>query len=249
MTTFRLFAIVVLMVSTQGCGSLLFNADFDSDTLGAVPRASPPGDPVGDSILLSPPPDISSSQVEVISDTDFTGRSLRYRDEGLLYVSFVSKEIRPTSEQYWAAWNGRPNLPIGRFSELDIWIGSEHYTPLASLRFDDGQVRLQTGSGSSPSYETVGRYTSGVVHTVVMNVDKTAATYSIWIFSSGEDLSTGARPVLNAGALETLRPTVHMHFPGSISSAGSYTVDNVVISEACPLDNAGLLTYGSCEDT
>jgi hypothetical protein len=251
MDTIRLISISILLTAITGCGSPLFRADFDSDTLGDSPSASPPGSPVGDFIYLSAPGTIPGPAV-VVSDSAFAGRSLRYRNSDVelwyRFVGFMSKEITSASEQYWAAWNGRPNLPNSA-SALDIWFGNAHFLPMALLRFDNGQVRLQTSTGASPSFETLGTYASGTVHTVLMKIDKLAGTYVITIFASGGNITTGVRPVLNSSALGTLRPTVYMFFSDDVSSSGTYTVDNVLITEACPLDEPDVFTHGSCEGT
>jgi len=242
----RHIAMILLMAILSGCGSRLFHDNFDADTVGAAPNLSPPGDPVGDLIYLSG----RRSPAVVVTDSDFTGRSLRYRNSDMdvieRYVGFMSKEIDASSVQYWAAWNGRPNLP-NNSSALDIWFGNSHFLPMLVLRFDNGQILLQTGSGATPTYDRIGSFTSGEFHTVIMRVNKDRGTYAVSIASSGPAATSGERAVLNRDALTTLRPTVYMLYSEDVHSSGSYTMDNVLITESCPIEDGGLLRYGSCD--
>lgn len=246
----RHFAMILFVAILSGCGSRLFHDNFDADTVGAAPNLSPPGDPVGDLIYLSAPPSVGPGPAVVVADSDFTGRSLRYLNSDLefwyRYVGFMSKEIDPSSVQYWAAWNGRPNLP-NNSSALDISFGDSHFLAMVAVRFDNGQILLRTTSGTSPTYVRIGSYTSGELHTVIMRVNKASGTYVATIFSSGPSVTSGERAVLNSAALTTLRPTVYLLYSEDVHSGGAYTLDNVLITEACPVEDGGLLRYGSCE--
>jgi len=245
---FRVTIVVLFAALMSACGSTLFRSNFDADTVGVRPPETPVGDPVGDYFYMSAPTDVASPAI-VVTDAAFPGRALRYRNNDVAdwyrYIGFMSKEITPASENYWAIWRGRPDLPNAA-SALDIWFGNSHFLPMAALRLDNGQVRVQT-SGSPATYETIGSYESGRLHTVLMRVNKLTSHYSISIFSSGGSVNTGSRPVLNASALATLRPTVYMLFSESVFSAGSYTLDDIRITESCPVNGSDLITQGTCE--
>lgn len=66
----------ITVLALSGCGSLLFNADFEADTIGAPPASSPVGNPTGDAIGLNAqtldPPASTEPNVEVISIPLFT---------------------------------------------------------------------------------------------------------------------------------------------------------------------------------
>jgi len=246
--TFRVAAVVLLAALLSACGSTLFRSNYDIDALGVRPPETPVGDPVGDVFYMSAPMDVASPAL-VVTDAAFTGRALRYRNNDVAdwyrYIGFMSREITPASENYWAIWRGRPDLPDAA-SALDIWFGNSHFLPMLSMRLDNGQVRLRT-SDSPLTYETIGSYVPGQLHTVLMRVNKLTSRYSVSIISSGGSVNSGSRPVLNASALSTLRPTVYMWYSESVSSSGSYTLDDIRITESCPVSGSDLITQGTCE--
>lgn len=244
----RVAAVVLFAAALSACGSTLFRSNYDADALGVRPPETPPGDPVGDVFYMSASTDVPSPAI-VVTDAAFPGRALRYRNNDVelwyRYIGFMSKEITPASQNYWAIWRARPDLPDAA-SALDIWFGNSHFLPMLSLRLDNGQVRLRT-SDSPATYETIGSYEPGRLHTVLMRVNKLTSHYSVSIISSGGSVNSGSRPVLNASAVSTLRPTVYMWFSESVSSTGTYTLDDVRITESCPVSGGDLITQGTCE--
>jgi hypothetical protein len=247
----RILRIAVAVLSAllmSACGSTLFRANFDADAVGARPPETPAGEPVGDYFYMSAPAGVASPAI-VVTDAAFSGRALRYRNNDVeawyRYIGFMSKEVTPASENYWAIWRGRPDLPDG-VSALDVWFGNSHFLPMLSLRLANGQVRLRTSDDPS-TYETIGSYESGQLHTVLMRVNKLTSRYSVSIISRAGSVHTGSRPVLNASAVSTLRPTMYMWFSDAVSSAGSYTLDDIRITESCPVSGSDLITQGTCE--
>jgi len=242
MKTQRSIGFLFLTIFLSACGSTpLFRANFDSDTIGARPNSSPPGDPVGDWIYISNPESAVPNPVEVVNIDEFDnrGNSLRYSNVNTpvwnRYVGFMSREIGLRTTEYFAFWNGRLDVSSSS-SALDIWLGSSHFLPMASLRFEDGQILLAIGFGEfGKKYEAIGSYTTGI-HTVLMRVDKPSATYAIVIVQQrGETIETGTRPVLYRDALRNLRPTLYMWFSEEgVHGSGSYLTDNVGISERAP---------------
>jgi len=225
-----------------GCGSPILRANFDTSTLGTHPAPELPGDPVGDSFYLSSPS--SGSAVVVAAPSGLSGRSLSYRHSAPMaynrYMGFGGKEVNANARQYWARWNAMPQLTSN--VPLDVWMGNGHFQSFGQIRFLNNQVFVAADRNGT-SFEPIGSFTSGRVHTVVMKVDKPSATYSITVLGDGPALSTGNRPVLTPEALNTTRPFVYFWFGSEGTSASTYTLDNMLITEACPRDTG----LGACE--
>ena len=235
-----LFCLSFLLV---GCNSSkIFYATFESDTVGNLPNEDPPESPAGDLIYTSAGgSSASGGSLEVINaDVLSSGKTLLYRNVNIplwyRYVGFVSKEVSWEDDRtIYAYWTGSIDLdPSG--SSLRIWIGNGHFLPLALLEFNDGDIRLQTGTGSNSSFETLGSFNENSSHTIILNVDKATQTYAISIIQGGRagNLNTGSRPVLNTDALETERPTLYMWFNEDLSGSGSYEIDEITISKENP---------------
>lgn len=218
-----------------GCGSPILRANFDTSTLGTHPAPELPGDPVGDSFYLSTP--TSGAAVVVAAPSGLSGRSLSYRHVGAQsytrYMGFGGKEVDADARQYWALWNGIPNLTPN--VPLDVWIGNGHFQSLGQIRFLNNQVLVATNA-SGTGFAPIGSFTNGRLHTVLMKVDKPSATYSISVVGDGPTASTGSRPVQTPEALGTTRPYVYFWFGSDGTSASTYTLDNMLITEACPTD-------------
>lgn len=224
-----------------GCGTPILRANFDTNTLGTHPGPELPGDPVGDSLYLSDP--TSGSAVVVAAPSGLSGRSLSYRHSAPMaysrFLGFGGKEVSASAQQYWAVWNAIPQLTPN--VPLDVWMGNGHFESLGAIRFLDGQVLVSTDARGS-NFTQVGTFTNGRVHTVVIKVDKPSATYRISVLGGAASVNTGTRPVLTPAALGTTRPYVYLWFGGEGVSSSTYTVDNVLITEACPTDRG----VGAC---
>lgn len=227
----RMIVVCALTVLCSACGSAILRDDFDADPLNQPPAESPPGNPVGDLVYLSSPS--SGSAVVVPAPSTLSGRSLEYRNVAVAgfsrFLGFIGREITPSSVEYWAAWNGIPDLSSDA-SALDIWIGTSHFLAIGGIRLKDGTVLRRTGP---ETYVPIGSYTPGRRHTVVIKVDKTAETYLISVIGN-QTASTGTQPVLNTGALGTLRPSVYFLYSDDASSDSKYVIDDMIITEACP---------------
>ena len=224
-----------------GCGSPILRANFDTSAPGTHPPPELPGDPVGDSFYLSTP--TSGSAVVVAAPAGLSGRSLSYRHAGaesyMRYMGFGGKEVDAASQQFWALWNGIPNLTQN--VPLDVWIGNGHFQSFGQIRFLNGQV-LVSNDLTGSSYTPIGSFTNGRKHTVLMKVDKPSATYSISVLGDGPSFNTGNRAVLTPGALNTTRPYVYFWFGSEGTSASNYTLDNMLMTEACPTEEG----LGAC---
>lgn len=225
-------AVTVSALSLTGCGSPILRADFDTSPLGALPAPELPGDPVGDSFYLSTPS--SGSAVVVAAPSGLSGRSLSYRHTAPLsyerFMGFGGKEVDARTQQYWAMWSAIPQLAAN--VPLDLWIGDGHFGVMGQIRLLNNQVHVATDA--SGGFSPIGAFTNGRVHTVVMKVDKPSATYSIWVLGGGPAVSTGTRAVLTPTTLSATRPFVYMWYSSEGTSASTYTVDNMLITEACP---------------
>lgn len=225
-----------------GCGSPILRANFDTSTLGTYPAPELPGDPVGDSFYLSTP--TAGAAVVVAAPAGLSGRSLSYRHTGGAsynrYMGFGGKEVDANARQYWALWNGIPSLTPN--VPLDVWIGNGHFQAFGQIRFLNNQVYVANDLSGS-SYTSIGSFTNGRQHTVLMKVDKPSATYSITVLGDGPSFNTGNRAVLTPGALNTTRPYVYFWFGSDGTSASTYTLDNMLMTEACPRDRG----LGACE--
>jgi len=242
-TGYRVILLFCLAFLCMSCNSSkILYATFESDTIGDLPNENPPESPTGDLIYTSAgSSSAGSGSLEVINANVLnSGKTLLYRNVNIplwnRYVGFVSKEVSWEADRtIYAYWTGSIDLePMG--SSLRIWIGNGHFLPLALLEFDDGHVKLQTGSGSNSSFETLGDYNENSSHTIILNVNKTTQTYAVSIIQGGRtgNLNTGTRPVLNTLALETERPTLYMWFNQNKSGSGSYEIDDITISKENP---------------
>lgn len=224
-----------------GCGTPILRANFDTNTLGTHPPPELPGDPVGDSFYLSSPS--SGSAVVVTAPAGLSGRSLRYQHTAPQsynrFLGFGGKEVSASSLQYWAVWSAIPQLTPN--VPLDVWMGNGHFESFGTIRFLNNQVLVATDNRGG--FAPVGSFTNGRVHTVVVKVDKPSGTYRISVLGGEAPVNTGTRPVLTPAALSTTRPYVYLWFGSDGVSASTYTVDNVLITEACPTDRG----VGACD--
>lgn len=235
-------AIGALVLILTGCGSPILKANFETSTLGTYPAPELPGDPVGDSFYLSSPG--SGSAVVVAAPPGLTGKSLRYRHTAPMavnrFMGFGGKEVDVSARQYWAVWNGLPQLSAN--VPLDIWIGDGHFGTMGMIRFLNNQVHMATDANGT-KFSPIGAFTNGRVHTLVMKVDKPSASYRISLLGDGPGISTGDRPVAQPSTLATTRPFVYFWFGSEDVSSSTYTIDNMLITEACPTDRG----LGTCE--
>lgn len=228
-------------LALTGCGTPILRANFDTSTLGTHPGPELPGDPVGDSFYLSDP--TSGSAVVVAAPGGLSGRSLSYRHAAPMsysrFLGFGGREVTSASQQYWAVWNAIPQLSPN--VPLDVWMGNGHFQSLGSIRFLNNQVLVATDDRGN--FTPVGEFTNGRLHTVVIKVDKPSATYRISVLGGPSPVNTGTRPVITPSALTTTRPYVYLWFGSDGTSPSTYTVDNVLITEACPTERG----VGACE--
>ncbi len=210
----------------------LFHADFNADSVGAPPAKNPPGVPSGDQIWTGDQP--SGTELTVVQSAELNSKAASYRNLNLStaqrFVGFFSQTTPlPANQKFRAWWNGRIDL-TSTGSGLEVWLGDGHFGQIADFRFKDGNVRLKTSGGSSPTYETIGTYNESETHTVFITVDKAAAQYSLVIIP-GSVLS-GWRPVLSTEVMKTSTPTLYFYYyEDGKYGAGKYVVDNILIEK------------------
>jgi len=227
---YSLFGALCLLACTTSCkGTKLFKDNFDADAAGGPPALSPPGSPAGDEIYIAT--STAAHKPQVVSDSVLGSKALKHVNVDttlpLRYVGFLSKSSSiPADKKIRATWNGRIDLASGG-SGLDVWLGDSHFAAIASLRFKNGDVQLQTSGGASPTYETIGAYTENATHSATITVDKAVGQYSVVIMPLG--ITSGWRPVLSQPAMNASRPTLYLWFFEPAHSSGFYTIDDVLI--------------------
>lgn len=229
----------VLLMGTAGCGSSkIFYANFDADVVGNRPAENPPGAPTGDLIWLST--STMNGIATVVNSGELPGKTMRYANVDVplynRYVGFIAAEVSlAANAKLYAYWNGYITDDPGG-SGLEIWLGNSHFMALALIRFKDGKVYYQSGPGSPSPYVEAGTYVPNRSHFVLITVDKGTQQYTVGIIQSGggANINIGPRPVLNAPALETSRPSLYLMYNEEQDGNGRYFIDNVTISEKSP---------------
>ncbi|MCW5557548.1 MAG: hypothetical protein KIT22_06935 [Verrucomicrobiae bacterium] len=224
----RLLLLALAGVFLGGCcSSPIFRANFDADTVGALPNSNPPGNPVGDTIWSTASGD--PALLSVVNDPVFSSRSVRFANTGPLirYVGFIPIDASSSAEKifaYWAGVMGSASAP------LDIWLGDTHFATIGGIRFESGNVRVRTAAG----YDTIGSYTPGVSHVVVLTFNRSAGTFGVSFLQGGNSSSSTDLPLITPSAAGTIRPTLYMAYLGGGSASAQYVADDIVISERQP---------------
>jgi len=225
----------LLLMLLSGCQSdVYFHDDFDSQFPNQLPAFDPPGDPVGDTLYSSAGSPGVPGQLVVVEDATLGSRALRYANVpsavNLRYLGFQSAPVALTdSTTYWAIWKGVIDLDPGG-SDLRIWVGDSHFGAGGVIVIDgDGTLRLQTSTGTSPTYEVLGSVVEGVEHTVIWTFNRVSETHAVSIFQPGGVLQSGARPVLDPSVLSTTRPMLYFWYSQGATGTGDYVADDIEI--------------------
>jgi len=199
----------------SGCTALL-DANFEADTVGALPNASPAGPPATDAIDVQPG---AGSEISVTGDALQGNRSLRI-------------EAAPNSSArafFRASGPGTSSLPVvidmagrltpGSHAEVNVWTGSPFFAVQISMQ--NGQI-VANGINA-------GSYLEGGAHRMILTLFPSTDTFSL-TYSGQVVVGNGISGPLN-------RPT---SYPGArlgvavetlATGQGSvYIVDDVTIS-------------------
>lgn len=222
---------IILVAMLSGCGTTLFHADFEADTVGSLPAERPPTAPSGDLIYTTDPRALS-----VIDSDALSSKSLRFVnvDIPVSFVGFISRPVSlAPNNVFYAMWRGSINLdPTG--SGLVMWLGNGNFSPVAGIRFKNGDIAVQTPPPDGV-WETIGSYSETTPHVVLIKVDGQTQTYTISFLQRGRRTITAGPHAANfSEALRTTRPTLYMNFYERTSGPGSYVVDNVLITQDEP---------------
>lgn len=219
---------VVLALLITGCASTpIFRANFDTDTVGALPNPNPPGNPVGDAIWSTAAGD--TNMLVVVNDPVIGSRSLRFANNGPLirYVGFIPVDMSSGADHVFAYWIG----VVGATSApLDVWLGDTHFSAIGGVRFDGGNLLVRTPTG----YDSIGTYAAGTSHVMIFTFNKGAGTFSVSFLQGSHSASQEDMPLLSPAAGTTIRPTLYMSYFSGGSSSARYVVDEVIISEREP---------------
>lgn len=239
MNYIKALVVSIAILLTSGCGTQVLRANFDSDPLGGLPLASPPGDPVGDSVWLGTlVSSIEPHAVIIISDGAISGQSLRYSNAdipGLVReVRFYSKELGSRRPKYWAAWSGRIEDVTDSTSPLIIHFGN-FTIGYASFKIQSGKLWVRRTPERGSGYEPVGDLAAETVHTVVVMIDDQTETFNIAIFPRrGRTLNVVSRPLESRSIFTERRLNIQLRFDGGSNSGASYVIDDIIITEKEP---------------
>jgi hypothetical protein len=221
-----------------GCGTPIFQANFDTDALNVPPSASPPGAPDGDSIVAPPR---ARSQVGP-APAGLSGRALFYTAVNLVTplapISFIARPVSPESERYYATWKAVRRYTSGT-AHLDIRLENGAGNALARLDLYANQYAAVLANGSHRVVATVdGNETPHQVLIVVYP----AGTYSVYVADTSNRVigSLEGLPLLSSTAIT--RPTLVFNY--TTIGGTSYITDDILMTEECPTPDGD---YGECE--
>jgi hypothetical protein len=232
-------AVLLTGVLLIGCGSTrIFYDNFEADPIGGLPLESPVGAPVGDLVYMSG--GSTRGIATVVNTGELPSKILRYSNINVpgysRYLGFIGSEIEPgTRPTLYAYWNGYI-VDDQNGSGLNVWLGTAHFLSLASVRFKDGKVLYEDGSGTSPVYIEAGTYRPNRSHFVLITVDQENRQYTIFVTpgGNGQNITIGPKPILNPEALGTGRPSLYFLYNEEKNGSGKYLIDNVTISTKPP---------------
>ncbi|MEZ5778433.1 MAG: hypothetical protein R3E44_08730 [Paracoccaceae bacterium] len=169
MPVVALFRIAALTILLSGCANL-FRADFETDTPGQPPAASPPGPPAGDSISNGPAEVFFVSAEDAISGN----QSLAIRepaanlDRGANTATFRTAEINDGDAPIYITWRGYFPSDQGGV-RINAGILGQSF---GNVTFENGQIFVM--------FDTpVGTYAAGDGHTVIISLFPASQTFRL----------------------------------------------------------------------
>ncbi len=175
----RYLSPIYLALASMLSGCVLFQADFESDTVGALPSSNPAGPPEGDEIVAWT---TGSEDIVVIADRLF-GNSLRHSyQESVSQIDFNAIETTRAVQEFVAQWDGCADRWSADTPRYFFTVGNRN-TGHANFEIENGEFRA--------AGERLGDVVFGEFHTVSVQVDNRAGTYTVTIAqadsTSGED--------------------------------------------------------------
>lgn len=187
---------LALLSMLSGC--VLLHADFESDTAGALPGSSPAGPPEGDEIRVWA---AGAANIVVTADRLF-GNSLRHSPrESVSQIDFIATETARTVQQFTALWDGCADRWSADTPRYFFSVGSLN-TGLANIELENGEFRA--------AGERLADVVYGEIHTVSVQVDNRAGTYTVTIAQAdpppvGDEASCSTAGVSRAACPEGFR--------------------------------------------
>lgn len=216
----KLTALICTSLLVSGC-AVRFTDDFDADTIGQPPNQSPPGPPAGDFVTQ-----LSGDGSVLVSSGIFGLNGNALRLEGPVgnngpAVFFGTEPVNNQSQPIYASWRGRTNGFTTVYAHFQAG--------------EDSLVRVdfnQSGNVAINSV-TVGTFTPGGEHQVIMALFPDSDTYRVTISGQVDVEGTQTGSLENAGEF----PAVHLGLAVSIvdgSNLSAYQMDDVLISQRNP---------------
>lgn|GEM_PF-5983978 len=221
-----LFACILL----AGCsGTLVFDADFEADTVGQPPALEPPGPPAGDSITLLAQTEMPGTGGAVNLKVEISnlapGQAADDPNQGVILatVSDSSVEAQIVTLNF-----SQPVPPDGRVtaaflvskSSKDVVPFYAVLTGALALKMANGQfqaVNIGTGSnGDSPDelVAVLGSYAPNQAYSVLLTVDHCAHSIGFLIDETGDDdTGSGKSPINETIAMTGFKPKGYLSTP------------------------------------
>jgi hypothetical protein len=217
-----LFVIASALAGLTGCGTRLFNDNFEADAAGAAPVSPPPGDPADDSLTVQGP----AGSVTVIDSAPLGSKAAR-----------IDRADKPPQAALECVTGGGPH------NSGDVYISYKAYSTIAGanppltttvksskgqrafeLKLTGGSFRLS--SGDAADAVVGGGYAANTVHSIAVRIDM--GTSRFWLNIGGTDVAS-EKPFLDAGFSDVR--LLRFEYPAPLLEAlpGSYVVDDVII--------------------
>ena len=229
----RMATLLCAILWVGGCTpTRLFHADFEADTIGHQPNASPPTAPAGDYITYVPVP----GGVEQLEISSLMGKSVMVRSTPAANpVAFVGIEKSYGNNPVYAIYNGASLGVAAAGPGVSIALASGHHVSAVAITFKNGKVYKGFPSDASAA-NLLGDIPYAEPHVVVISINPAAKTYNLSILqSAAADILRTNQPIANDAFFDSERLMLAVH-PEAGGEAGNpmYVMDDVLITQKEP---------------